>query len=161
VDYICTSRLSSQHGPRAGFFIFASALPHLYRQVSSVRFVLLRIVLLSTNGVISASSVFGRIVPPYFADQIGSFNVVTISAGMSGVCMLALWLPFNYHSSHAGLIVFALAYGFFSGAFVSLLMPCVAKAGNIETLGRRFGTFQIVMSIRYRIPIFLFDDCCS
>lgn len=67
---------------------------------------------------------------------------------MSGVVMLALWLPFNYHSSHAGLIVFALAYGFFSGAFVSLLMPCVAKAGTIQTLGRRFGTFQIVMSIR-------------
>jgi hypothetical protein len=63
--------------------------------------------------------------------------------------MLALWLPFNYYNSHAGIIVFALAYGFSSGAFVSLLMPCVAKAGSIDTLGRRFGTFQIVMSVRY------------
>jgi hypothetical protein len=106
--------------------------------------------------VISAASIFGRIVPPYFADQIGSFNVVTISASMSGICMLALWLPFSYYSSHVGLIFFALAYGFFSGAFVSLLMPCVARVGNIETLGRRFGTFQIVMSIRFRTPIFFF-----
>lgn len=63
--------------------------------------------------------------------------------------MLALWLPFNYHPSHAGLIIFALAYGFWSGAFVSLLMPSVAKAGDIQSLGRRFGTFQIIMSIRY------------
>lgn len=74
-----------------------------------------------------------------------------MSAGMSGVCMLALWLPFNYYHSHAGLIIFALAYGFFSGAFVSLLMPCVAKAGSIQNIGRRFGTFQIIMSIRYNL----------
>jgi MFS family permease len=87
------------------------------------------------------------------ADQFGVFNIVTMSAGMSGVCMLALWLPFYYHPSHAGLIVFALAYGFFSGAFVSLLMPCVAKAGSIETLGRRFGTFQIVISLRFVAPV--------
>ncbi|KAF2134691.1 MFS general substrate transporter [Dothidotthia symphoricarpi CBS 119687] len=97
--------------------------------------------------IINATSVFGRTILPYFADQIGSFNIVTMSAGMSGVCMLALWLPFNHHHSHAGIIVFALAYGFFSGAFISLLMPCVVRAGNIQTLGRRFGTFQIIMSI--------------
>ncbi|KAF2709139.1 MFS general substrate transporter [Pleomassaria siparia CBS 279.74] len=97
--------------------------------------------------IINTTSMLGRIIPPYFADKVGSFNVITLSAGMTGVSMLALWLPFNYHSSHAGLIVFALAYGFCSGAFVSLMMPCVAKAGNIETLGRRFGTFQIVMAI--------------
>ena len=101
-----------------------------------------------TNNINSATSVFGRTVLPYFADTIGSFNIVTMSAGMSGICMLALWLPFNYYASHAGIIVFGLAYGFFSGAFVSLLMPCVAKAGNIQSLGRRFGTFQMVMAIR-------------
>ncbi|KAF2009284.1 MFS general substrate transporter [Aaosphaeria arxii CBS 175.79] len=97
--------------------------------------------------IVNASSTFGRTIPPYLADHIGSFNVITSSAALSGIAMLALWLPFNYHSSHTGLIFFALAYGFFSGAFVSLLMPCVAKAGSIETLGRRFGTFQIIMSI--------------
>ena len=69
--------------------------------------------------------------------------------------MLALWLPFNYHSSHAGLIVFALVYGFVSGSFVSLLMPCVAKTGSIETLGRRFGTYQMIVSIAYVSPILL------
>jgi hypothetical protein len=63
--------------------------------------------------------------------------------------MIALWLPFSYHPSHAGIIVYALAYGFTSGAFVTLLMPCVAKSGSIETLGRRFGTFQIIISIAY------------
>lgn len=150
MGYSCTSRLSPQHGATAGwFFILSSALPHFYRQVSSSRFIPLGIVLLSIYGVVSAASIFGRTIPPYFADNIGSFNVVTTSAGMSGVCMLALWLPFNYHPSDAGIIVFAMLYGFFSGAFVSLLMPCVARAGKIETLGQRFGTFQMVMTIRY------------
>ncbi|KAF2034217.1 MFS general substrate transporter [Setomelanomma holmii] len=98
--------------------------------------------------IINATSIFGRTILPYYADKIGAFNIVTMSGGMSGICMLALWLPFNNHPNHVGLIVFALAYGFFSGAFVSLLMPCVAKAGSIETLGRRFGTFQIIISVR-------------
>lgn len=62
--------------------------------------------------------------------------------------MLCLWLPFNYHSSHAGLIIFGLVFGFVSGALVSLVMPCVAKSGSLETLGQRFGTFQFVLSIR-------------
>lgn len=101
----------------------------------------------------SASSILGRTIPPYFADSIGSFNIFTMSAGLSGVCMLALWLPFNYHPSHAGIIVFALAYGFTSGSFVSMLMPCVAKSGSIETLGRRFGTFQIIMAIAWVLLI--------
>ena len=63
--------------------------------------------------------------------------------------MLCLWLPFHYHPSHAGLIVFALVYGFVSGAVVSLLMPCVAKSGKLETLGVRFGTFQMVVAVGY------------
>ncbi|KAL1605338.1 hypothetical protein SLS60_004886 [Paraconiothyrium brasiliense] len=97
--------------------------------------------------IVNATSIFGRTIPPYFADVVGPFNIISMSASLSGVCMLALWLPFNYYSSHVGIIVCALGYGFTSGAFVSLLMPCVAKSGDIETLGRRFGTFQIIMSI--------------
>jgi hypothetical protein len=62
------------------------------------------------------------------------------------VSIIALWLPFNYHHSHAGVIVFALVYGFVSGAFVSLMMPCAAKTGSLETLGQRFGTYQMAIA---------------
>ncbi|KAB8211646.1 major facilitator superfamily domain-containing protein [Aspergillus parasiticus] len=61
--------------------------------------------------------------------------------------ILALWLSFNYHPSHAGITVFALVYGFVSGSFVSLLMPCVAKAGSLETLGLQFGSFQMIIGV--------------
>ncbi|KAL2810568.1 MFS general substrate transporter [Aspergillus granulosus] len=97
--------------------------------------------------ILSAASVPGRIIPPWLSDRLGHFNMITLSSFGMGASMLALWLPFNYHYSHAGLFVFSGVYGFFSGAVISLLMPCVAKAGTIETLGQRFGTFQIIISI--------------
>jgi hypothetical protein len=28
-------------------------------------------------------------------------------------------------------------------------MPCAAKSGSLKTLGQRFGTFQLIMSIRW------------
>lgn len=64
-----------------------------------------------------------------------------------GLTVLCLWIPFDFNTSHAGVIVFALAFGFVSGAFVSLLMPCVAKTGPIESIGMRFGTFQMVVGV--------------
>ncbi|KND93406.1 Riboflavin transporter MCH5 [Tolypocladium ophioglossoides CBS 100239] len=97
--------------------------------------------------LVIASSVPGRVLPPYLADRIGHFNVITVCSLLTGASILALWLPFSYYPSHAGIIVFALVYGFVSGAFVSLLMPCAAKAGSLETLGQRFGTFQPVMAV--------------
>lgn len=76
----------------------------------------------------SASSIPGRILPPYVGDRIGHFNVLTISALLVGGSMLALWLPFSYHPSRAGIIIFTLVYGFASGAVVSLMMPCVCSS---------------------------------
>ncbi|KAF2008042.1 putative MFS transporter [Amniculicola lignicola CBS 123094] len=97
--------------------------------------------------ILNASSILGRILPPHLGDRYGYFNVQTLVTFLSGLTIAALWIPFNYVWSHAGLIVFAVAYGFFSGGFIGLLMPCVAKAGTIETLGVRFGTFQPVMGL--------------
>ncbi|GLA02068.1 hypothetical protein AnigIFM60653_001363 [Aspergillus niger] len=97
--------------------------------------------------IINAASIFGRLIPPQLADVFGHFNVLTLCCFGTGVSMLCLWLPFNYHPSHAGIIVFSAVYGFVSGAVVSLMMPCVAKVGDLQTLGQRFGTFQLIMSV--------------
>ncbi|KAK4140138.1 major facilitator superfamily domain-containing protein [Dichotomopilus funicola] len=97
--------------------------------------------------IINAASIPGRILPPHLGDRIGHFNVLTVSGLLTGASILALWLPFNYHTSQAGIIVFALVYGFVSGAFVCLLMPCVAKSGSLDTLGQRFGTFQTIIAV--------------
>ncbi|KAJ5675762.1 hypothetical protein N7462_008659 [Penicillium macrosclerotiorum] len=95
-----------------------------------------------------ATSIPGRTLPPFLADKFGHFNTFTASSFASGIAILTLWLPFNYHVSPSGLIVFSLIYGFVSGAIVALFMPCVAKLGKLETLGQRLGTFQFVISSR-------------
>jgi uncharacterized membrane protein len=82
------------------------------------------------------------------ADKLGYFNMMTIISLLSALAIITLWIPFDYHSSHAGLIVFAVVYGYSSGGFISLLMPCAAKSGSLKTLGQRFGTFQLVMAFR-------------
>ncbi|KAK9234203.1 major facilitator superfamily domain-containing protein [Lipomyces kononenkoae] len=97
--------------------------------------------------IINSTSIFGRIIPPHLGDTFGHFNVITVVAFLTGALILCLWLPFGIHHSQTGIVVFCLLYGFVSGAYVCLLMPCAAKTGSIETLGRRFGTFQVVMAI--------------
>lgn len=97
--------------------------------------------------IVNAASIPGRIIPAYLGDKYGHFNVLTLCAMLTGVSILALWLPFNYHPSQAGIIVFAVVFGFVSGAVVSLVMPCVAKTGTLDTIGQRFGTFQTVIGV--------------
>lgn len=91
-------------------------------------------------------------MPAYISDHIGHFNVMSTTLFATAVSMLALWLPFSYHHSHAGLIVFALVFGVSSGAVFSLIIPCAAKAGTIDKIGQRFGTFQTVIGVAY-VPL--------
>ncbi|TEY84036.1 hypothetical protein BOTCAL_0022g00100 [Botryotinia calthae] len=97
--------------------------------------------------MINAGSIPGRILPGHLADTIGYFNTMTIVCILTGLSIITLWIPFTYHSSHVGLIFFAIVYGFLSGAFISLMMPCCAKSGTLQTLGQRFGTFQSIIAI--------------
>ncbi|TAQ86581.1 hypothetical protein B7494_g5090 [Chlorociboria aeruginascens] len=97
--------------------------------------------------IINASSIVGRVVPGWIADHFGYFNIIILVSGMTGISVLALWIPFDYHPSHVGLIVFSLVFGFVSGGFVTLMMPCVARSGELKNLGQRFGTFQVVLSL--------------
>ena len=73
--------------------------------------------------VITTGSVFGRILPNIFANIIGPFNIVFSCTVICGILMFAL---INL-SSLGGVIVIALLYGFFSGAFVSLPPTCFVK----------------------------------
>lgn len=82
------------------------------------------------------------------------FHTISVSSLLTGTSILTLWLPFNFYPpGPETFIVSAATYGLVSGAFVSLLMPCAAKAGSLDTLGQRFGTFQVVMAVRYVKPI--------
>jgi MFS family permease len=87
---------------------------------------------------------FGRVLPGYIADRIGRFNMMILTTAISGILVLALWLPSH---SNTPIIVFSALYGFFSGAFTSLLPAIVAQISEFQELGIRTGTLFAVMSI--------------
>lgn len=71
---------------------------------------------------VNASSAFGRVLPNYVADKFGPLNVHIPFTFVVGL------LAFRWQAvqSPAGLLIFDVLYGFFSGTFVSLKGPIVA-----------------------------------
>ncbi|SMY25106.1 unnamed protein product [Zymoseptoria tritici ST99CH_1A5] len=71
--------------------------------------------------ILNAASLVGRILPGILADHyLGHFNTLTISMVLSGVVVFC-W---TQATSVAGLIVWTMAYGFASGAILSLQLAC-------------------------------------
>jgi MFS family permease len=103
--------------------------------------------------IVSCGSIVGRILPAYIADTAGPLNVLTICtvvAGMLGFC----WIPI--HSTAAGLIVWSLLYGAFSGAFVSLQPSTVVSiTDDMGAVGGRLGmnTFCAALGILIGSPL--------
>ncbi|KAB8204798.1 major facilitator superfamily domain-containing protein [Aspergillus parasiticus] len=94
--------------------------------------------------IITAGSVFGRIFPNIFANQVGPFNIISLCTIVCGALMFAL---VNL-SSLAGMVVVSLLYGFFSGAFVSLPPTCfVHLSPDRNSIGTRMGMGYAVMTI--------------
>jgi predicted MFS family arabinose efflux permease len=94
--------------------------------------------------IITTGSVFGRIFPNFFANQVGPFNIISLCTVICGALMFAL---VNL-SSLAGMVVVALLYGFFSGAFVSLPPTCFVQLSPDRSLiGTRMGMGYAVMTI--------------
>ncbi|KAJ8087907.1 hypothetical protein PM082_013458 [Marasmius tenuissimus] len=73
--------------------------------------------------IMNAGSFFGRLIPGALADKLGFFNILSIALTVAAP-ILFCWLVV---SSAAGFIVWAVFYGFFSGAFIALLPACIGK----------------------------------
>ena len=87
--------------------------------------------------IISAGSIPGRVVPNILGAKLGELNVCIVITTVAGILAFC-WIPIK--SSTAGIIVFALLYGFFSGGFVSLLPPVtMTTAPNMVKLSTRMG----------------------
>ncbi|KAI9758540.1 MAG: Altered inheritance of mitochondria protein 24, mitochondrial [Chaenotheca gracillima] len=94
--------------------------------------------------MLNAASLFGRIIPGYIADRVGRFNVMIVMTFFSAILVLALWLP---SASNAPIIVFAILYGFGSGAFVSMAPSLIAQISDIRKIGVRTGSLFAIISI--------------
>jgi len=103
--------------------------------------------------ILSAGSIVGRIVPGQLADRFGPMNVLTIctaAAGLLAFCWIAIV------DSEAGLIIWSLLYGAFSGAFVSLQPASIVSiTAEMGMVGGRLGTntFFAALGILVGTPV--------
>lgn len=80
--------------------------------------------------ILNTASIFGRIVPNFYADLIGPLNMIlpcTLVCGIIALCWTSI-------SSAGNIIVFCIFYGFFSGTFVSITAPALVKLSPDLTL---------------------------
>jgi MFS family permease len=93
--------------------------------------------------ILNAGSIFGRWLPGYYADKIGRYNAAIVTIVLTIVSVLGIWLPVG--DTKAGIIVFALLFGFSSGSNISLTPVCISQLCPIENYGRYYATcFSIV-----------------
>lgn len=86
--------------------------------------------------VLNAGSFFGRIIPNALTSYTGPLNMLVLCTFASGI----LCLCWTVIENTAGLTVFAVLYGFFAGAYVSLSPPViVALTPNMSVVGTYMG----------------------
>ncbi|KAJ6466027.1 major facilitator superfamily domain-containing protein [Mycena vitilis] len=86
--------------------------------------------------ILNVSSFVGRISPGFLVHRLGVIPMCAVAAGAGAVlilCMIAL-------KSIASVIVIAVIYGYFSGIFVTLMVPLVTVlTDDLGELGLRLG----------------------
>jgi len=100
---------------------------------------------------LNIGSVPGRVLPGYFADRFGRFNVMIITTCFSSISLFGLWLVCG--TNEAAITAFAILFGFWSGASISLTPVCVAQVCRIEDYGKRNGTAYSLSSFAALIGV--------
>jgi MFS family permease len=86
--------------------------------------------------VLNGASVFGRVTPGILADKVGSLNTL-IPVGFITSILAFAWIGID---NEPGTIVFAVFYGFASGAMVSLPPTVIARlTPDMSLVGTRMG----------------------
>ncbi|KAF9070365.1 major facilitator superfamily domain-containing protein [Rhodocollybia butyracea] len=76
-----------------------------------------------TLAILNAGGIAGRLVPNFFADRLGPYNMIIPCLSFTAVLLLVGLVV----RSFAGLVVFSLAYGFTSGSYISLIPSIIGQ----------------------------------
>ncbi|KAI0775615.1 MFS general substrate transporter [Trametes elegans] len=96
-------------------------------------------VLSAMNG----GGILGRLLPPLASDLVGRFNMIVPCAFLMGLLALVFWI---FAKSLVAIILFSILYGFFSGAFIAMLTPCLAQISERREIGTRIGVLYTIIS---------------
>ncbi|KAF8315009.1 MFS general substrate transporter [Clavulina sp. PMI_390] len=86
------------------------------------------------------SAALGRTLVGFVADKMGPCNTFALSILISGLTQVLIW---NFASSLASIMVFAVTYGFWGGVVVSLLPPAGAALFGAEQLASLSGLLTL------------------
>lgn len=93
--------------------------------------------------LINTTSLLGRILPGILADRYGAFNLEIIATTLSGIIVACMYRCTNL----TGIVLFSLAYGFASGAIISLQGACATQSVEPEDYGTAIGVVMGFLSI--------------
>ena len=89
-----------------------------------------------TLTILNGASTLGRILPSVLADQIGAVHVLIITSCMSSILAFSAYMLHN----SVGLIIWTVAFGTFSGAFMALpAAGVVSVASSRSNIGSKLG----------------------
>jgi len=128
----------------AGLFIaFGLLFPAFYIQLYAIKHKLDTNLAFYTIAIINASSVFGRLIGNHLADIWGPVNIITPSAAGTA---LSIWLMLAIKNS-ASLVIVSIIYGFFSGAYLSLVVAVLASISKKPShIGSKTGLCLAIVS---------------
>ncbi|KAL1874429.1 hypothetical protein VTK73DRAFT_306 [Phialemonium thermophilum] len=92
----------------------------------------------------NAASLVGRFSSGFLSDKAGRFNVFVSACFISGILILAMWIPAHTNSVA---IAFSVMFGVFSGAYISLMAALVAQISPLEEVGYRNGLTFLFSSV--------------
>ncbi len=94
--------------------------------------------------ILNAASLLGRLTSGFAADKLGKFNAFCITCYATGIVVLALWIRAE---SQGAIIAFSALFGFFSGAYASLVSALTAQISPLSEIGYRQGIVFLVTSL--------------
>ncbi|KFY85159.1 hypothetical protein V500_08656 [Pseudogymnoascus sp. VKM F-4518 (FW-2643)] len=100
--------------------------------------------------ILNTGSLPGRILPGYYGDKLGRFNVMIAMCTFSALVLLVMWLPGTLLDprSAAVYVVTSLLYGFASGAFVGMVPALLGQISpDITKIGVRQGVLFTCISV--------------
>ncbi|KAI0057020.1 MFS general substrate transporter [Artomyces pyxidatus] len=128
-----------------GLFInWGLYFPYFYLQLYAILLGMDPNVAFYMLAILNGSSIPGRVLPPLLTNKLGALNVMTMAA--SG-CAILLFALFGVKTI-AGVVVFAIVYGFFAGGFFATLSPALTTfSTNERDFGIRLGLAFTATSI--------------
>ncbi|RAL15732.1 MFS general substrate transporter [Aspergillus homomorphus CBS 101889] len=87
----------------------------------------------------------GRILPALAADRLGRFNIMILTTLICAIMTLALW--YEAGDSLGALVCYAVFFGFWSGAALSLSPVCISQTCTAAEYGSRSGMAYSIASI--------------